>query len=59
MGVLSPIVGLIGDLAESALKRAANAKDSGHIIGLGGLLDMLDSLIPMGIIFYAKVILFS
>ncbi|MBO7742141.1 MAG: phosphatidate cytidylyltransferase, partial [Victivallales bacterium] len=59
MGVLSPIVGLIGDLAESALKRAANAKDSGRIIGLGGLLDMLDSLIPMGIIFYAKVILFS
>jgi phosphatidate cytidylyltransferase len=58
MGVLSPLVGLIGDLAESALKRAANAKDSGHIIGLGGLLDMLDSLIPMGIIFYAKVLLF-
>ncbi len=51
LGVIAPVVGLIGDLAESALKRVANAKDSGHIPGLGGILDMLDSLIPMGPIF--------
>ena len=52
MGVISPFAGLLGDLAESVLKRAADAKDSGHIPGLGGILDMLDSLLPMGVIFY-------
>jgi len=39
------VVGQIGDLAESAIKRRFRVKDSGDIIpGHGGLMDRLDSL---------------
>ena len=44
-GVMN-VLGVVGDLTESALKRGSNAKDAAQILpGHGGLLDRLDSLL--------------
>lgn len=45
LGALIGSLGQIGDLAESLLKRDAQVKDSNHLPGLGGVLDMVDSLL--------------
>ncbi len=45
LGALLGTFGQIGDLAESLLKRDADVKDSNHLPGLGGVLDMVDSLL--------------
>jgi phosphatidate cytidylyltransferase len=46
LGLIMPVAGILGDLFESLLKRSANVKDSGKIIpGMGGVLDVLDSLL--------------
>ena len=47
-----------GDLAESAVKRMCNVKDSGHWVpGMGGAFDVLDSFIFNGIIFFVLTML--
>ncbi len=47
------IFGIIGDLAESVIKRSFNKKDSSNIIpGHGGVLDRFDSIAFAGFIIY-------
>jgi phosphatidate cytidylyltransferase len=53
LAAVMALAGVFGDLAESAIKRGAGAKDAATILpGHGGLLDRLDSLLFNGPILY-------
>ncbi len=44
-GLIIALLAQLGDLSESLLKRDAKVKDSSQLPGLGGLLDIIDSLV--------------
>jgi len=53
LGVLLATLGQVGDLAESLIKRNCDAKDSGTALnGIGGVLDLIDSLLFTAPVFY-------
>lgn len=53
VGLIVGVCGQLGDLAESLLKRDCQVKDSGSLLpGLGGVLDVLDSLLFTAPILY-------
>jgi phosphatidate cytidylyltransferase len=60
LGILLGIAAVIGDLAESIVKRSAEAKDSGGLLpGIGGVLDLIDSVLftaPI-LFFYMRLVL--
>lgn len=53
MAVCFGVLGQLGDLSESLLKRDCQVKDSGNIFpGMGGALDQIDSLLFTAPVFY-------
>ena len=60
LGLLLGFAAIIGDLAESIIKRSTGVKDSGNLLpGIGGALDLLDSLLftaPL-LFFYLRLVI--
>ena len=60
LGLLLGFAAVIGDLAESIVKRSTGVKDSGNFLpGIGGALDLIDSLLftaPL-LFFYLRLVL--
>ena len=53
IAIFTALFAIIGDIIESILKRSADVKDSGKVIlGRGGILDSIDSLLIAAPVFY-------
>lgn len=62
LGLILAVLAVIGDLAESIVKRALGAKDSGKFLpGIGGSLDLIDSICftAPALYFYLKWVLLA
>ena len=57
IGIIAGIIGPLGDLAESQIKRQLGVKDVGSILpGHGGMLDRIDSVLFMlPIVYYLAI----
>jgi len=59
IGLITGIAATLGDLAESAIKRSCDCKDSGNLmLGRGGVLDSVDSIAAAAPVFYLLSCLF-
>jgi phosphatidate cytidylyltransferase len=59
LGVFTSLFAILGDLAESAIKRSCDFKDSGTLmLGRGGILDSIDSIAVAAPVFYFLYSLF-
>ncbi len=53
LGLVVALIAVLGDLCESILKRSLSVKDSGRMMpGIGGILDLVDSLIFTAPVYY-------
>lgn len=57
LGIVLAVLGLLGDLVESAFKREGQLKDAGSSLpGFGGVMDMVDSLVLNAPVMYLYLI---
>ncbi|MFH1066751.1 MAG: phosphatidate cytidylyltransferase [bacterium] len=60
LGIVLGLLSVVGDLAASVVKRDSQSKDSGVLIpGIGGALDLIDSLLFTSPIFYCYLTIFA
>ncbi|MEN9935766.1 MAG: hypothetical protein RLZZ387_2345, partial [Chloroflexota bacterium] len=60
LGVVGGIIGPLGDLSESFIKRQVGVKDAGHLIpGHGGILDRIDSVLFTTPVFFYLIVLLT